>query len=255
MLNSPIELSIFIIVALLIVAFIAGYIDTLVGGGGLITIPALMLVGVPPIYALGTNKLQAVAGSGTAMLTLFLQNKLRFSDVKWLMLVAFFGACVGAILVQFVKPDVLNFIVPAVIVLIAAYFIFVPTTKLSESEAKMSKQTYGCTAVPLVGFYDGMFGPGTGSFFLWAGVSLRGQSIIDSAMTAKALNFATNIAALIVFIYYSKVLWQVGLLMMIGQALGARLGAKSLMTINPGLLRYLVIAICFVILIAWVCNN
>jgi len=255
MLSNPIELSIFVVLALLLAAFIAGYIDTLVGGGGLITIPALMLVGVPPIYALGTNKLQAVAGSGTAMLTLFLQNQLRFSEMKWLMLVAFTGACVGAVLVQFVKSDVLNFVVPVVIVLIAAYFVFMPTTKLSESDAKLSKRFYASSAVPVVGFYDGMFGPGTGSFFLWAGVSLRGQSIIDSAMSAKALNFATNIAALMVFVYYSKVLWQIGLLMMVGQALGARLGAKSLMTINPGFLRYLVIVICLVILIVWVFND
>ena len=207
MLTNPLELSTSIILILLIAAFVAGYIDTLVGGGGLITIPALMMVGVPPIYALGTNKLQAVAGSGTATLTLLLQKKLSLNDVRWLMLTAFIGACIGAVLVQFIRPEALSFVVPIVIVAIAFYFVFVPAASLSASEPKISKEVYAATAVPTIGFYDGMFGPGTGSFFVWTGVSLRGQGIIGSTVTAKALNFATNVAALGVFVFYAKVLW------------------------------------------------
>ena len=96
-----------------------------------------------------------------------------------------------------------------------------------------------------------MLGPGTGSFYVWSGVSLRGREIVDSTMIAKTLNFSTNIAALFVFVGFGKVLWTIGLLMMGGQALGAWLGSKSLMTIKPALLRYLVIAVCFVMLVVW----
>ena len=248
---ESVTLPLTIIALLLLAAFIAGYIDTLVGGGGLITIPALMLAGVPPIYALGTNKLQAVAGSGTATLTLLRKRSIRFGDLMWLMISAFIGSIVGAIAIQYFDATILRFAIPLVIVLIAAYFIFSSAKSLVESEAKVDKHTYGLSAVPGIGLYDGMFGPGTGSFFVWAGVSLRGQSIVNSTMTAKALNFATNIAALIVFALYAKVLWKVGLIMMFGQSLGAYFGTKSLMTISPALLRYLVITICFVMLIAW----
>lgn len=248
---SPIEFSFSVIVLLLFAALLAGYIDTLVGGGGLITIPALMLAGLPPVFALGTNKLQAVAGSGTASLTLLAKGRVEFAQVRVLMLIAFIGSIVGAVLVQLIDAKVLEFVVPLVIVLIALYFILAPKASLDSSQAKVSNRVYASTAVPAIGFYDGMFGPGTGSFFVWAGVSMRGQGIVNSTMIAKTLNFATNIAALLVFIYYAKIVWKLGLIMMIGQSVGARIGTRSLMTIDPNVLRILVIAVCFLVLIIW----
>jgi uncharacterized membrane protein YfcA len=243
--------SLMTIVLLIAAAFVAGYIDALVGGGGLITIPALMLAGVPPIFALGTNKLQAVAGSGTAMLVTITSGNVRFEDVRGMMFFAFFGSLVGAIAIQFFDTRILNYIIPLVIALIAGYFIAAPARSLVEAPAKVSSKTYSFTAIPGVGFYDGMFGPGTGSFFVWAGVSLRGQSIVHSTMVAKSLNFATNLAALIVFAFYAKVLWKIGLIMMVGQSVGAGVGARSLATINPSILRYLVIVVCFIMMLAW----
>jgi len=216
---------------LALIAVLAGFVDTLVGGGGLITIPALLAAGLPPIYALGTNKLQAVAGSGTASMSMFLNKKVNFKAVRWLMLCAFLGSLLGSIIVQFFDAQLLSFVIPVVIALIALYFLFAPAHSR---------------------FYDGMFGPATGSFLVWAGVSLRGQPIVYSTMVAKTLNFATNLASLLVFIAFGKVMWIVGASMMVGQFVGASLGARSLMTINPSLLRYLVIAVCFVMLIWWV---
>lgn len=245
------EPSLTLMLLLLIVAFAAGFIDTLVGGGGLITIPALMAAGVPPIFALGTNKLQAVAGSGTASVTMFMRKKLRFKDVRSLMAMAFVGSFLGSVVVQFFDAELLNIAIPLVIVIIAVYFVMSPAQSLTEREPRISRTTYRATAVPGVGFYDGMFGPGTGSFFVLAGVSLRGQQIVDATVIAKTLNFATNLAALIVFIGYAKVLWLIGGVMMIGQALGASLGSRVLLTINPAILRYLVIIVCFAILAAW----
>lgn len=243
--------SLMIMLLLVFAAFAAGYIDTLVGGGGLITIPALMLAGVPPIFALGTNKLQAVAGSGTATFMMFYSGKIKFSRVRMAMITAFLGSCIGAIAVQYFDAAVLSLVIPLVIIIIALYFIFAPVQSLKETQPKMSATSYARSAVPGIGFYDGMFGPGTGSFFVWSGVSLQGQAIVHSTMVAKTLNFATNVAALLVFAAFGKIFWKVGLIMMLGQAVGAKLGARSLMNINPELLRYLVIAVCFIILIAW----
>lgn len=236
---------------LLAAAVIAGYIDTLVGGGGLITIPALLVAGVPPLAALGTNKLQACAGTATASLTLITKKRLQLSQVWWAMVAAFLGALVGAIAVQQVDAKLLEFLIPVVISLIVIYFVISPKPKADQAEPKISDKTYRATAVPAVGFYDGMFGPATGSFFVLAGVSLRGQGVVSASMVAKTLNFATNLASLIVFIWYGQVIFLIGLTMMVGQFVGASLGARALMKIDPSALRWLVVLVCLVMLVLW----
>ena len=245
------ELTAVVLLMLCIAAVAAGYLDTLVGGGGLITIPALLMAGMPPILALGTNKLQSVVGTGTASLMMVKRGKLRIRDVKKLMLAAFTGSVLGSVVVQFFDTELLRVLIPIVIVLIALYFILSPQQSLHASEVKLTENTYAKTAVPTIGFYDGMFGPGTGSFFVLSGVSLRGQEIVASTATAKTLNFATNFGSLLVFIAFGKIIWLVGGVMMIGQAIGANLGAKTLLSIDPAKLRYLVIALCLVMLAAW----
>ena len=244
-----IELGLWVISLLLLAAFVAGYIDTLVGGGGLIVIPALLAAGIPPIVALGTNKLQAVGGSGTATVTLWLKQQFTLSELKLLMPAAFIGAAVGTLAVQHIDAQTLDFVVPTVIILIALYFIVSPIIKLPPA-TRMSEPQYAGSAVPLIGFYDGMFGPATGSFFVLAGSALRGQGIVVATKHAKPLNFATNAASLCVFIYAGQVIWLLGGLMFVGQFLGARLGAQALMSINPELLRYLVIALCLLMLLS-----
>lgn len=245
------ELSLWMLLGLCLAAFAAGYLDTLVGGGGLITIPALLMAGVPPLAALGTNKLQAVTGSGTASILMFRSGRVSFRDVRWLMLVAFLGSVVGTVLVQFFSTELLEIIIPLVIILIAGYFIASPNQASISREAKVSSTTYRAAVVPSIGFYDGMFGPGTGSFFVLAGVSLRGQEIVSATAVAKTLNFATNLASLLVFIAYGQLVWLIGIVMMLGQISGATLGARTLLTIKPELLRFLVIAMCLVMLVSW----
>jgi len=249
---SAIDPSFTLIITLLLLAMVAGYIDTLVGGGGLITIPALMAAGLPPLMALGTNKLQAIAGSGTASLTLMNRRQIRFADVKWLMLLAFIGSMIGSVIVQAIDTSALNIIIPVVLLFIAIYFIVSPNTKQAQPQVpRLTKRAYASTAVPTIGFYDGMFGPGTGSFFAWAGVSLQGQLLVQSTMIAKTLNFASNSAGLMIFIYFGKVVWLLGGIMIIGQIVGANLGARTLIVTSPNILRYLVIVMCFTILIFW----
>ena len=246
-----VELSLWVLLALCLAAFAAGYLDTLVGGGGLITIPALLMAGVPPLAALGTNKLQAVSGSGTASIMMFRLKRVRFAEVRWLMLIAFAGSLLGTIAVQYFSVEALNILIPLVIILIAVYFLLAPKQVTETREARISHSAYASSAVPVIGAYDGMFGPGTGSFFVLAGVSLRGQQIVDATARAKTMNFATNLASLLVFAIYGQLWIVVGLVMMIGQITGARLGAKTLVTINPAVLRYLVIGMCLVMLVSW----
>ncbi len=226
-------------------AFVAGFLDTLAGGGGLIALPALMMSGIAPLSALGTNKLQGTVGTATATLMMLRNKKVYWNDVKFLMLSAFIGAVLGTIAVQFVNTELLTFVIPAVLLLTAAYFLFSPLPQQGVTKPLVSRGKYQKIIVPSIGWYDGMFGPGTGSFFALAGVSLRGHGLIDATAVAKTLNFSTNIASLIVFLFAGKVVWLVGLLMMIGQFVGAWGGSLCLFKIKPKYLRFIVVAMCF----------
>lgn len=245
------EFDLWVILTLFVAAFVAGFLDTLVGGGGLITIPALLMAGLSPVQALGTNKLQAVMGSGTASMHMFKRKIVRFESVRVLMALAFIGSIIGTVSVQYISTQALEIVIPAVVILIAVYFVLAPNQADFLGEAKMSERSYATSVVPGIGFYDGMFGPGTGSFFVLAGVSLRGQKIVSATAIAKTLNFATNFGALLIFMVYGQLVWLVGLFMMVGQFLGASLGARTLLKINPQLLRFLVIAMCLVMLVSW----
>ncbi len=233
-------------------ALIAGFIDTLAGGGGLITVPALILSGIPPHSALGTNKLQSSIGSGTATIMMFKKGRVCWHSVKYLMLAAFIGSLMGTIAVQFIDAAVLSFVIPAVLLMIAAYFLLSPQLSEVSRSPRLSDRLYQFLLVPVIGWYDGMFGPGTGSFFAMTGVSLRGQGLIDATVVAKTLNFATNIASLTIFLLAGKVVWVPGLIMMIGQFIGASLGSLYLLRINVRYLKILVVGMCLIMLARYV---
>jgi len=233
------------------VAVFAGFIDTLAGGGGLITIPALILAGIPPLLALGTNKFQAFIGSGTASLMMFRKKKITFHEVKYLMLMAFIGSTIGTICIQFIDVAILSFVIPVVLFLTGIYFIFMPKASDIDRKPKISESSYKYTAVPFIGFYDGMFGPGTGSFLSLSAIALRGMDLIKATATAKPMNFATNIASVFVFLIYGQVIFTIGIIMMIGQAIGAYIASHFLLKINPLHLRIIVIIMCFVMLIKY----
>jgi hypothetical protein len=234
-----------ILAILFFVALTAGFIDAMAGGGGLITIPALLLVQLPPILALGTNKLQGCSGSLTATIAMIRNRQVRLSDVRWLFLTAFLGAAIGTTAVQQIDPKALDAIIPAILMAIGLYFLLAPKAGESDSKPRLGSGLYHFLVVPVIGFYDGFFGPGTGSFFSLAGVSLRGQTLIGATAVAKVLNFATNIASLIMFVANGKVLWPVGLAMVCGQVIGAYAGAHAAIKGGARLIRPVIVTVCF----------
>ena len=225
------NLSLEILAFLFLVGVLAGFLDTLVGGGGLLAVPALLLSGIPPIYVLGTNKFQGSMGTGIATYLLFRKKKLNWQTVKKLMIASFIGSIIGGIIVQFIDTEVLSFVIPIVLVFIAIYFIVSPKPKAMSSSPK-SDSRFESYAVPGVGFYDGMFGPGAGSFFVMTGVMLKKLEIIEATILAKPLNFASNIAGFIVFFIFGHIAFVVGLVMMLGQLVGSFLGTHYLSLIH-----------------------
>ena len=240
--------SIELILIVFVVAIVAGLLDTLAGGGGLITIPALMLTGMPPLSALATNKLQGSMGTATATILLFKSKKITWQKSKAIMFTAFIGAILGTFCVQLIDTQLLTIFIPSVLVIIAIYFIISPQVS---ADSKLVEPYYKNLIVPLIGFYDGMFGPGTGSFFAMAGRACRALPIVDSIAQAKPLNFATNVASLFVFIASGHVVWLIGGIMMVGQLIGSWLGTHCLFKINPNYLRWLVVIMCISMLLKY----
>ena len=234
--------SIEILTFLFFVGVVAGFLDTLVGGGGLLAVPALLLSGIPPIYVLGTNKFQGSMGTGIATFLLFKKKKLDWNSVKNLMFASFIGSIVGGVIIQFVDTQFLSFVIPIVLVFIAIYFIVSPKPKSIASNPKSNKK-FELFAVPVVGFYDGMFGPGAGSFFAMTGVMIKKLEIIQATILAKPLNFASNIAGFIVFFSFGHIAFLIGLLMMMGQMIGAFFGTHYLLKANTLIIRLLIVII------------
>jgi uncharacterized membrane protein YfcA len=237
-----------ILALLFFVALFAGCIDTLAGGGGLIVLPALILAGLPPLQALGTNKLQGSTGTFTASLMMLRHRRVQWSAVRFTMLTAFLGAASGSIALQFIDPGFLSFVIPLVLIFIAVYFLFAGRLLEAGTKARISAPLYRNVVAPAIGLYDGMFGPGAGSFFALSGVALQGRSLLDATAIAKTLNFATNIASLLVFLLAGQIVWTAGLVMMAGQACGAWLGSHILFRINPQYLRVVIVLICMAML-------
>jgi uncharacterized membrane protein YfcA len=168
------------------------------------------------------------------------------------MLAAFIGSALGTVIIQLINTEALTVVIPFVIGFIGLYFLFTPTVDDANKKPKMSAPVYKRVVVPLIGCYDGLFGPGTGSFFALAGRALRAQPFLEATAIAKTLNFSTNIASLFVFLFAGHVIWLIGIIMMVGQFIGAWLGSHCLFKIPVNYLRYLVVVMCFAMLVKYV---
>ncbi|KDN25061.1 hypothetical protein MBO_05977 [Moraxella bovoculi 237] len=239
------ELTTQLISILFFVALMAGFIDAMAGGGGLLTIPALLLTGMNPVAVLATNKLQACAGSFSASVTMIKKGLIHPKMMKIALLFAFVGSGIGTILVQLSPPEFLQKALPFVIGTVGIYTLFSPNLGKLETTPKMSQKSYERTIAPLIGLYDGYFGPGTGTFFSLSQVVLRGRDLVQATARAKLLNFATNIASLIFFILGGQVVWVVGLVMMAGQLVGAYLGSHMVVKGGAKFIRPVIVVMCF----------
>lgn len=213
-----------------VAGFIAGFIDAIVGGGGMITIPTLLSIGIPPHITLGTNKLSSSFGSFITSVTYFRQK--LFEPKFWLhsIYATFLGAISGSIIVNFISTKFLDKALPAIILMVALYSIF---NRLKENDnlempvqnklLKFKQYIQGY----ILGFYDGVAGPGTGAFWIISNMRLYKLNILLSSGIAKTMNFTSNIVSLAVFIYYGQVNWLVGTVMGLSLMFGSYIGARS----------------------------
>ncbi len=241
------ELDLLTVLLLTGAAFIAGVIDAIAGGGGLITIPALLFAGANPVTALGTNKLQAVFGAGTSAASYARAGLVKPNELGTEVVLAAFASAAGAAIASVLPSEWLEVMIPIALIGIALFFAFRSSVDDRDTTPKLEPIIFGVTLVPLIGFYDGIFGPGTGSFFMIALVGLCGYGVLKATAQTKVLNFASNFGGLIVFALTGAIEWRIGLLMAVGQTLGAVTGAKLAVANGARLIKPLLVVTCVVL--------
>lgn len=222
------------------IALVAGTIDAVAGGGGLLTVPALMATGIPPVSALATNKAQAIFSSFGATLHFLRRGRLDLRTLRRPAILSCIAAAAGAACVSFIDPQVLRMLVPFLLIGVCAWMILRP--KLSEgARPRLSLAVTGISLVPLVAFYDGFFGPGTGTFFALGLVGLAGLRLEEATIQAKLYNFMSNLGALVFFLLAGHIVWTYAAVMAAGMLIGGQLGARLVLRHGAGLIRPLLI--------------
>lgn len=230
---------------LVFAAFAAGVVDAIAGGGGLITLPALLTVGLPPHLALGTNKGQSVFGSAAALVRFVRGGMVDLRQASLAFPLGLFGSLCGAGLVLFVSPAALKPVVLVLLVVVAVVLTFRPPMedRVGPPPPKLFLPLRIAAIAFLIGAYDGFFGPGTGTFLILAFVSLLGTTVARASADAKVVNFASNLAAVALFGRRGVVVWSVALPMAVGQALGGFCGAHLAVRGGDRLVRKVVLAV------------
>jgi uncharacterized protein len=229
-------------VVLVLVALAAGVVDAIGGGGGLLTVPALLAVGLPPHLALGTNKGQSVFGSAAALLSFSRAGLVSWNRARWTVPLGFGGALLGATVVLRISPSALRPLVLGLLLLAAVFLVLarpVETTAAVVSRA----QALACLLAFAVGCYDGFFGPGTGTFLVVGFATLLALPLRQASAEAKAVNAASNLAAMLLFAARGAVLWRVALPMALGQLLGGWMGAHLAIRGGDRVVRFVVLAV------------
>lgn len=221
------QVSLDMIFFLMAVGFIAAFIDSVVGGGGLISLPAMLLTGMPPTIALGTNKMASVMGSCTSTISFMRSGKINIEIIKYLFPLSFIGSMFGVIAVQQIPSQFLKPLVIIMLVVVTIYTFSKKDWGDISTYAGMTKRTAYLSGIVAfsIGFYDGFFGPGAGSFFIFAFLMI-GFDFVVAAGNSKALNFASNIAAVITFMYFGSINYNYAIPMGVSMILGALVGSN-----------------------------
>ena len=225
----------------LLAGAVAGFVDSIAGGGGLITVPALLAVGLPPHLALGTNKLASTMGVTTALRHYRGSGLVRVRDWWPAVVCTFIGAASGTILIQRLSAEFLGWAIPVLLLAILVYTLASPDLGAKEATARLDRRLFQVLFGLLLGFHDGFFGPGTGAFWAVALVTLVGLDLRRATASTKVMNATSNITALVFFLLGGKVVLTVGLAMGVGQFIGASLGARQVVRRGAGFVRWFLV--------------
>ncbi len=229
------------IVLLSLASLGAGTVDAIAGGGGLITVPALLAAGLTPHQTLGTNKGQSVWGSSAALVAFWRAGRVDRKQALYAFPLGFVGALAGATVVSAIDKDALKPIVIAM--LIGAAVLLVVRKPTRAEDAPHPAWWIAALLALVIGAYDGFFGPGTGTFLIVGFVALCGRSLVHASADAKVVNFASNLASVCVFSYHGYIVWQLAIPMAFGQLAGGVIGAQLAMKGGERIVRGVVLVV------------
>jgi len=233
-----------VVAALAAVALLAGFVDSIAGGGGLLTLPALLLAGLDPVQAIATNKLQGTFGTASSTFFFARAGLIRWRSGGVLAMIAAASSVAGALSVKVLPRDVLEALIPVLLVAVALYFTLSRKMRDDDARARISVALFAATIPTLVGFYDGIFGPGAGSFYMVGLVTLLGYGVVKATAHTKLLNFGSNAGSLALFAVTGSVVWPIGLVMAGAALVGAQLGSRLAMRHGARLIRPLLVLVC-----------
>jgi uncharacterized protein len=228
---------------LFLTAFFAGLVDSIAGGGGIITLPVMLSLGFPPHIALGTNKFQASFGSFTASYYYIKKDVVILKECIAGIIFTLLGSAIGTWTVQQVSSDVLKYIIPFLLVGIIIYSFIKTNLGEIDRRARMNEMIFYFIAGLTFGFYDGFFGPGVGSFWAIAFVVGLGYNLKKATGYTKVMNFTSNVVSLVIFILGGYVIFTAGIVMAVGQIAGSKIGAELVIKRGAKFIRPIFITI------------
>ena len=210
------------IIIFIITGFIAGYVDAIAGGGGMIQVPVLLYSGIPPIFVLATNKMAGLFGSLMATIKYFISKKISIRVVKIAIIPCLLASYVGSLLVMYIPDYIIQWAI-LIAIPIALVFLLKKSSKIKEENTELTNKNIVLATAP-IGFYDGILGPGTGTYMTISMKKFLHLDYIVSTASTKPLNLATNLGSAIAFVYAGKVLWMIAIPMAIANMAGSYVG-------------------------------
>ncbi len=244
-------MSITSILLVCVAGFLGAVVDAIVGGGGLITTPALLAAGLPTHLALGTNKFASSLGTISSSYHYYKSGNMNLKLLKYLLPFSLLGSVVGVLTVLAIDPGFLKVLIIILVVIIGLYTLLKKDLGLKDCFTNLSKQKikYGIILAIIFGFYDGFFGPGTGSFLIFGLISIFGFDFKNASANSKLMNFFSNFTALVLFLINGKILFSVGIPMAICMMFGAKVGAKLAIKNGASFIKPIFVIVSFTLVI------
>lgn len=251
-----VELSITTLLLLALAAFAAGWVDSVVGGGGLIQLPALLLVpGMSPLQAVATNKIGSIMGTSVSSLTYYRRIRPDLRTALPMAGAALVAAILGARLAALLPADALTIVILAALLLVGGYTAARPTLGRHTRLRWEGNRHLGAAMIlgAVIGVYDGMLGPGTGTFLVIGLVSVVGYAFLPATAIAKIVNLATNLGALVFFIPNGSVVWTAGVTIAAANMVGSYTGARMAIARGAGFIRvvFLIVVAALILRLGW----
>ncbi len=245
--ENIVDFSIYWIIALAFVAFLAGYIDAVAGGGGMLNLPALLFAGVPPVSALAVSKISAIAGTVLAVIKFTLSKRIHWKTVSLAAIPCLVASYIGGKVALNISATVLAW---AILICIPIALTIVLRDKIDSEEDEVSNAPKTLLAITPIGFYDGILGPGTGTYMTIAVRKILKFNLLKATATIKPLNLLSNIGAAIAFILAGKVIWSIAIPMLVASSVGGWLGSQSAIKGGDVFIRRLLIGVLTIMLVA-----